>query len=323
MHEGKMETARDIARVLEYDGCYCCRVTDTREYHAMKKELEERMKLPVVSKSSLLDFMEDPYAYHWRQVSGEEVKSEALRKGSLIDCLTLTPEAAGDLYVVGKADRRTKAGKELAAQVEAEGKELVTQVEYEAALRTASLAQRELEGRLGEYKTQVAAYFVTDEVRGEKLATPVIVTGMFDVLPEDGGLPIVDLKTTSRNIVSEREVNRNMAEFGYGVQAAMYVDLALFGMGESRKFMFFYVTVSEPTRMRFVDVNMTDIELYRARYFDGLKAYAAAWNGDDWGSALLPDMVYEVPSWDAKRGIFDVPCTDVPCKRSRKEANNE
>ena len=301
MHEGKMETAKDIALTLEYDGCYCCRVTDTREYHAMKKALEKKTKFPVVSKSLLIDFMADPYGCHWKQTAGEEERSEALRKGALIDCLTLTPELAGDVYVVEEVNRRTNAGKARVAELEGAGKAIVGPEEYEAARRVAMLARGELEARLGEYKTQVAAYFVTDEVQGEKLATPVIVTGMFDVLPDNETLPIVDLKTTSRSIVNPKEINRNMAEYGYGVQAAMYIDLALFGMGESRKFMFFYVTVSEPTRMRFVDVNMTDIELYRARYFDGLKAYAAAWNGDDWGSALLPDMVYEVPAWDMKR----------------------
>ncbi len=291
----------EVCAGLKGDGCWSGRVVP-EVYHAAKKELEKQMKLPVVSKSSLLDFMEDPYAYHWKRVSGEEERSEALRKGALIDCLTLTPELAGDLYVVGKADRRTKAGKELAAQVEAEGKELVGQEEYEAALRTAGMARRELDARLGEYRTQVAAFIVTDEAGGEKLEVPVVICGMFDVVPEDGGLPIVDLKTTSRNIVSEREVSRNMAEYGYGFQAAMYIDLALFAMGEERSFCFFYVTVSEPTRMRFVDVNMTDIELYRAGYFEGLRAYAAAWKGDNWGGAVLPDMVYEVPAWDAKRG---------------------
>ena len=303
MHEGKMETAKEIARVLRNDGCYCCRVSDTREYHAMKKELEKKMKLPVVSKSLLIDFMADPYGFHWRQTAGEEDKSEALRKGSLIDCLTLTPDAAGDFYVVGKADRRTKAGKELAARVEAEGKELVSQEEYESALRTASLAKRELDARLGEYKTQVAAYFVTDEVKGEKLATPVIVTGMFDVLPDNENLPIVDLKTTSRNIVNPKEINRNMAEYSYGIQAAMYIDLALCGMGEERKFSFFYVSLDEPTRMRWVCVNLADVEMYRARCFAALAAYAYAWKFDVWGQAVLPDMVYDVPQWDAQRGV--------------------
>lgn len=285
---------------LKEDGCWSGQVVP-EVYHAAKRELERRMKLPVVSKSSLLDFMEDPYAFHWRQVSGEEEKSEALRKGALIDCLTLTPELAGDLYVVEEVNRRTNAGKARVAELDGAGKVIVSPEEYEAARKVGMLARGELEARLGEYRTQVAAFIVTDEAGGEKLEVPVVICGMFDVLPIDEAFPIIDLKTTSRSIVNPKEINRNMAEYGYGVQAAMYIDLALFGMGESRKFMFFYVTVSEPTRMRFVDVNMTDIELYRARYFDGLKAYAAAWKGDDWGSAVLPDMVYEVPAWDMKR----------------------
>ena len=198
---------------LKGEGCWSGQVVP-EVYHAAKRELERRMKLPVVSKSSLLDFMEDPYAFHWRQVSGEEEKSEALRKGALIDCLTLTPELAGDVYVVEEVNRRTNAGKARVAELEGAGKVIVSPEEYEAARKVGMLARGELEARLGEYRTQVAAFFLTDEVCGEGLATPVVICGMFDVVPGDAGLPIVDLKTTSRSIVSEREVSRSrVADF--------------------------------------------------------------------------------------------------------------
>ena len=293
-----MKLAKQILKSLREDGCFSVEFADPREYHALKPELEKAAKIPVVSKSMLIDFMEDPYKFHWKQAQGEQKKSEALRKGSLIDCLTLTPDMTGDLYIVDKIDRRTKAGKEREAEALATGKEIVTPDEYDAAMRIASMAKRELESRMDQYRTQVASYFVTDEVQGEKLPTPVIITGMFDVLPVNKEFPIIDMKTTSRNITNEKEVNRNMAEYGYGVQAAMYIDLALLGMGESRRFAFFYVTVSEPTRMRLVRVNMTDIELYRARYFEAVREYAFAWKNNIWGGPVLPDMVYEVPAWD-------------------------
>lgn len=287
---------------LNENGCWSGQVMP-EVYHAAKKELEKRMKLPVVSKSLLWDFMKDPYGSRWRAIQEVKKESEALRKGSLVDCLTLTPELFDDLYVVEEINRRTNAGKARVAELEAAGKVIVAPEEYEGARKVAMLAREELEARMGEYRTQVACWAYVEAVNGEALPCPMVITGMFDVLGSGTVVdPIVDLKTTSRSIVDAREVSRNMAEFGYGVQAAVYTDLCLLARGEARPFRFFYVSLEEPVRMRWVDVNEVDIELYRARYFAGLRAYAECWSGDDWGSAVLPDMTYEVPVWDAKRG---------------------
>lgn len=293
--------AAAVSGGLKEKGCWSG-VVMPEVYHAAKKEVEAKLRCPVVSKSLLWDFMKDPYGARWRALEGVRKESEALRKGALVDCLTLTPELFGDMYVVEEVNRRTNAGKARVAELEAAGKVIVSPDEYEAARKVAMLARGELGRGLGEFRTQVACWARVEEVEGVELACPVVITGMFDALPGEAGLPIVDLKTTSRSIVDAREVSRNMAEFGYGIQAAVYSDLCQLVLGEERGFRFFYVSLEEPVRMRWVDVNACDVELYRARYFAALRAYAECWAGDNWGSAVLPDMTYEVPVWDARRG---------------------
>ena len=289
---------------LKEQGYYSTAI-DPKSYHALKKELEKEMKLPVVSKTSLNNFMKDPYGYRWKQLNDVEEYSEAMRKGSLIDCMTLTPEQAGNSYIIEDVNRRTNAGKARVAELAERGIEVVSHAEYDAAQRIAGIAQKELASRLGEYQTQIACWATIDNILGEKLETPVILTGMFDILPTDSSLPIVDLKTTSRSIVNPSDVNRNMAEYGYGIQAAVYMDLSLLALEENRGFSFFYVSLDEPTRMRWVGTKGSDIELYRARYFDAMIRYAKAWAHDDWGTPLLPDMIYEMPAWDARKDKED------------------
>ena len=285
---------------LKGEGCWSG-VVMPEVYHAAKGEVERKLRCPVVSKSLLWEFMKDPYGARWRAIQDVKKESEALRKGSLVDCLTLTPELFGELYVVEEVNRRTNAGKARVAELEGEGKVILTPREYDEGKSVARLARGVLES-LGGYRTQVACWARVEEVEGVPLACPVVITGMFDVLPDEVVLPIVDLKTTSRSIADAWEVCRNVAEFGYGIQAAVYTDLCQLVLGEERGFRFLYVSLEEPVRLRWVDVNVCDVELYRARYFAGLRAYAECWAGDDWGSAVLPDMVYEVPSWDARKG---------------------
>ena len=296
---------------LKGEGCWSG-VVMPEVYHAAKGEVERKLRCPVVSKSLLWDFMRDPYGARWRAIQEVKKESEALRKGSLVDCLTLTPELFGDLYVVEEVNRRTNAGKARVAELEGAGITILTPREYDEARKVAMLARGVLES-LGGYRSQVACWARVAEVEGEALACPVVITGMFDALPDEAALPIVDLKTTSRSIVDAREVCRNVAEFGYGVQAAVYTDLCQLVLGEERGFKFLYVSTEEPVRLRWVGVDAVDLELYRARFYAALRAYAKAWAVDYWGDAVLPDMTYEVPAWDMKRGRLDVPCTDVPC----------
>lgn len=273
-------------------------------YHAAKPLLEERLGCPVVSKTLLCDFMADAYGTHWRAEHAAKKETAALRTGSLIDCLALTPHLFDELYVAEDINRRTNAGKARAAELEAAGLTPLTHAEYEAASEVARAVRGSICARHGEsWGSQYGLFALVESVGGEPLPCRVVITGMVDILPRGEGSPLADLKTTSRPLTDAAELNRNIARYGYGVQAAMYCDLwAAAHGGETRGFEFLFVSTDEPTRLRWVRVRETDLALYRARYTAALAAYCRAWTARDWGRAELPEMVYDPPAWDAARG---------------------
>lgn len=272
-------------------------------YHAVKPLLESKLKMPVVSKSSLSFFMKDPYGYRWAALSGETRKTDALSKGALIDCIALTPELVHNFYaVVDAPDKRGKTWKDSAAAAEKEGREPVLLKEYEAACRISRKVTEALEKHYPDgYTEQTGMWAIVENVGGVPLETPVILTGMIDILPFNENLPICDLKTTSFPLYSEDALNRNIYEYAYTLQAAIYSDLYQATGGTDRGFELLFTSVAEPTRTRFVRINPREIAAARLRYTEGLRNYAYAWKHDEWGHTELPDMEYEPPAWSKKK----------------------
>ncbi len=286
---------------------YRCAIgtVDPTAYHAWKDQLD----YPCVSKSSLLDFTANPFVYRYNKEHGVRKESSALKKGSLIDCLTLTPELFTEQFAVGKVDKRTKEGKALAADIEARGLTLISDEEYAAgtmAAKHAVAVLAELCGAPGEgYLTQVGMWVLLDSINGVELETPIIVSGMLDVLPTGEGMPLIDLKSTSVDVADAGKLNRNFSDFGYGVQAAMYADMFQVCMSEpwSRGFLFLFVGSDAPSQTRLVRINDGDMEFYRSRYCLALQNYAHCCATGDWGELHLPEMMYSMPAWEARKGV--------------------
>lgn len=145
------------------------------------------------------------------------------------------------------------------------------------------------------FASQVAMWVYVDELEGVKLATPLIVTGMIDILPLSGG-SIMDLKTTSADVNNAEKLFYAMEDFRYGVQAALYLDLYNQCTGDARdSFSFLFVNTSFPAMSREVYLTPADVEMYRRDYMNLLRRYALACANDEWGEATL-DAVYYQPT---------------------------
>lgn len=263
-------------------------------YHAWKSALGE----PCVSKSSLTEFMKNPYKHHWQEEHGTKEETAGMRKGSLVDCLVLTPELFETLYAVDEINRRTKEGKAREAELMAQGKTILTPKEFAEAQDVAEAAASALE-RFAPYGTQEALWVRLTHVGSYELPQPVIVSGMLDVRPGASELPLIDLKTTSADPANAGELNRAMANFGYGIQAAMYVDLWRACTGEARGFAFLFAgTGSEPVQTRLVHMNDGTLEMYRRRYREAITEYSEACASGLWGARELPEMDYQPPAWE-------------------------
>jgi hypothetical protein len=281
------------------------------EYHAMKPMLEQALGVPVVSKSSLCDFMANPYKYKWALDNGVRKTSEAMSMGSLVDCLVLTPEDFEGLYLCeekkvavkkdgtpysnGMQDPEQKARWQAAAEsgVTVVSVEQLAKGNAIAEQATAHLSKHGL--KLGvTFESQCAMWVYLTELDGIELVCPVVVSGMIDILPTgELASEIWDLKTTSEDVSKTHRLEYTTEDFHYGIQAAMYLDMYNLATGEAREaFTFLFAGTAVPYMSRCLHMTAEVVELYRAEYRNALRAYCLAWKMDDWGTPELETHVF-------------------------------
>lgn len=295
---------------LECDG-FAVGLVDPAEYHGWKKAIPN-----CVSKSMLHEFGENALLFHLNEVEGRKVERKGFRMGSAVDAAVLTPEVFERRYFCEeKRLALTKEGRPVAngrqdpeqrAEWEArfaKGDVLMDADEFAEVLRVAGnvrAAWGDMGLAVGENAlSQVAMFVRVEEVRGERLPVPLVVCGMLDLLPLEGKV-LWDLKTTSRG-VAEGALNAQVAEYGYGLQAALYADLFEVCTGEVREFRFLFAEVVAPYQCRVVAMPWMAMDGYRGLYERLLLEYARCVASGDWGGPVLPEMVYEAPVWEKRR----------------------
>lgn len=310
----------EVMQRLTSDG-YAIGAVNPKEYHKWKPLLAAELGVPVTSKSDLGDFAACPQRYKYNKDRGIKKSSDALRMGSLVDCLLLTPELFDKEYLCEpKRVAITKDGKPHAKgwqdpkqkeeweAAEAKGITVLTPEELEKAKGIAGRATEHLAERglmLGKtFQSQVAMWVCLRSVGGVPLACPVVVTGMMDILPLDGGC-IWDLKTTSMPVENEVKLMYTLEDFHYGVQAALYTDMFNLCTGEQREeFSFLFAGTGElPVMSREVTLQTEALEFYRAMYERWLVAFAAAHAYDDWGLPTLPRKFYTPTMRERKKAL--------------------
>lgn len=313
-------TFDDVLQALLSEG-KCSGRVNPAAYHAMKPRLEAELGCPVVSKSTLADFMASPYRFKYNLDNGGRKTSEGLALGSIVDCLTLTPELFAEQYLCEPVRVQTKKDgtpyadgrqdpaqrEEWAAKAE-QGITVITEEYRDRAQTIADLATQSLalEGlKLGEtFVSQVGMWVYLTELGGQKLACPVVVTGMLDICPtEPGATKLWDLKTTSADVGSPTKLGYTMEDFHYGMQAALYADLwkLCSGEEETRAFSFMFVGTVQPFMTRAVHIGEDTQELYRAEYFNAVHDYCIAYHLDEWGSPQQEDIFFTPSAREFKR----------------------
>ena len=295
------ETITDVARVKELlgsQGFAIGRVNPTA-YHEWKDKLGH-----CVSKSSLVDFMDCPYVFDYKRRHKLRKESTAMRWGSLVDCLALTPELTDKMYSCEKVNRRTNEGKARVAELAASGVVISTPDEMNDARDAATMMQGMLDDLSGSdgYVSQVGMWVQLESIGDVKLAVPVILTGLVDAWALSGER-LIDAKTTSADVNVPAKLIRTIADFSYGIQAAIYIDLARVCTGLDFDFYFAFQSSEKPFVGRVVSMQPMDVCLYRSRYQSGVIAYAQCCASGDWGSPQLPDMVYVPPMWELNKEL--------------------
>lgn len=259
-------------------------------YHSFKDKIPNS-----ISKSGLVDFIKNPYAYKF---GSQEKDSDAISFGRLVDCITLTPELLDSTYEITEAKVLSSKMKD---EARARGLELVKKRDFDKAKLAAVLAGEELQKHAahGRLVSQVAIWACMENIGAYTLEAPVVLCGMLDALViEDDMLRIVDLKTTSANVNSKYELKNNTTKYLYGIQAAMYEDLCALAFKMPCDFNLLFVSSSAPPQTRFVYMPEKLLEYYRIFYRKKIVEFSEACARDSWGSKNLPPMEFYMSEWE-------------------------
>jgi len=170
---------------------------------------------PAISASHLKTVMQSPYHYWSRYLDPSRtptIATSAMKLGSLTHCAVLEPDELSKRYGI-TPDRRSNAGKALAAEMEATGIEAVTAQEMEQALAMAASVRG----------NSTAALLLSNGAAEQSFWWDDIATGMRCKCRPDwfDGATIVDLKTCQD--ASPAGFAKAVANFGYQIQAAHYL----------------------------------------------------------------------------------------------------
>ena len=324
---------KGVLEGLTTKGC-CIGAVRPRDYHKWKPELEKAFGCPVVSKSSLGDFMESSYRYRYNSLNGVRKESAALRMGSMVDCMALTPglweaeytmpwrpaearivqlKKDGKPYADNRQDAAQKerweqAKADFEARCEKDGVTILRDGELEHVQQVAKQVTEHLAEcglRLGEsFDSQIGMWMYVDRVGDTVLPQPLIVTGMIDICPRAGGREceaLWDLKSTSRSVENAEQLFYAIEDFHYGLHV-LYLDLFNWCTGEQRdSFAFLFVSTALPPMSRVVRMGAAELDMYRLDYQNALVRFSRCWASGDWGSPTLETRFYVPTRTEAKR----------------------
>ena len=197
-----------------------------QHYHAWEFDKEDPAKGPI--STSLFKAWLNDGPLKFRHAAKRE-SSAAMSWGSLVDCLIFTPHQFEREFILkdecphlsAGGAVRSNAAKTWMLEQEELGKNVVSKVQWETALTAvARLKETPASGEIiegGQYQVGM--------VHTPKGGIPT--KGLIDVLPQSLNHDdcIADLKTTSVNLYRDGDLARQVAQFGYHIQAALYLFL--------------------------------------------------------------------------------------------------
>ena len=239
---------------------------------------------PAISASHLHAVAASPYHYWKRFIDPDRKPLEptaAMRLGSLVHCAVLEPDELLQRYGVC-GPRNTKAGKEQAAAMAANGIEAVTEADMALALSMAAAVREHPAAALLLAKGKAEQSFWWDDT----------TTGLRCKCRPDwyDGTTIVDLKTTTD--ASPAGFAKSVANFRYHVQANHY----LAGTSAER-FVFIAVEKTYPYAIGVYELDAAAMEYGEALRRANLAVIADCRAIDEWPGYGTGIQALSLPQW--------------------------
>lgn len=241
---------------------------------------------PAVSASHVKEAMRSPYHYWARFLDPNRKPVEpttAMRFGSLVHTAVLEPEELLQRYGVAP-DRRTKAGKEQAERMAADGIEAITETDMTIALSMAASVRNHPAAAALLAKGKAEQSFWWDD----------LPTGLRCKCRPDWyhGTTIVDLKTCQD--ASPAAFASSVAKFGYHIQAAHY----LAGLHGAERFVFVAVEKTAPYAIAVYELDQAAMALGRTMRDNALEVIATCKAADSWpGYGDTSVQTLSLPHW--------------------------
>ena len=257
-----------------------------------------------IGHSDMVRLLKSPAHYKWAKDNPSD-PTPAMAFGSAVHTAILEPQRFKQEYVVKPVfDRRTKVGKEeSAAWDEAhKGVSCITQDEMNAlqGMMTQVASHATAAAMLRRSRRELS-YFWDDPETGIRCRMRPDAT----VLAEDGRVEaIIDVKTTRD--ASRDGFARQIANLGYDVQDALYVDGVNHATGGGNvPFFFLAVENTAPYGVALYRAGSRTYEVGRSKYRAALELYAWCKKTDRWPSYQLDGAEeIEIPGW--ARGVDEV-----------------
>lgn len=251
-----------------------------RDYHAAD----------AISKSLLWDFAPSPW--RWKNAPPKE-ETGAMRWGSLVDCLLLTPGAVTENFVISPyADFRSKEAREWR---DTETRTVIKHEDLEeATIAALRIREHGIAGSIVAASSSQVSCMA--EIGQERYKARI------DLVPADSepfyGDWLFDLKTTE----SLADLGRTVGNWGYHVQAAFYLDIHKFLTGEEReRWGFIFQCSKAPYEVAVVELDRRDIEAGRKWYQDAVALWRRCVETGNWPSPWEDEIkVISRPHWATK-----------------------
>jgi len=232
--------------------------------------------------------------YKWRFHSRPHAVTAAMQWGTLIDCLTTTPELAETELAISEFESfRTKSAQEWRDQNLADGKIIVTPDQLAGGRQAARMLTHTCVRSARIFSHSRSQVVIAGRIMGCN------VKGLVDLAPVGEDF-LVDLKTTSSFSIDG--FARQTAAFGYHVQAGLYLHLwnAMFPSDQRTRFKFIWQDAGSPYEVAVTELHRDEIERGYEYALYQLQRLTDAARADHWPMAFdAREPLIMRPPWAA------------------------
>jgi hypothetical protein len=223
---------------------------------------------------------------YYREHLNEKTPTPSMILGTAVHCAVLEPDTFNSRYAVApQCDKRTKEGKLIWANLEAEKKIILSASDYEAVEgMSQSVLTHETASKLLEKGDPEVTIYTDIEGIPAKARLDWYRNGI-----------ILDLKTTSA--ADPDSFSKSCANFGYALQNSFYLDCCEAAGIEAHTLIFITVENTAPYLCTAYSLDEVSIEWGRDHYRSALSKYRECMALDDWPGFPSGISTISLPQW--------------------------